>query len=108
VTEHEDGCAIEIGDECNCRAVRRCWRCGEACGYDGWDHVHDSGLGIGSCGPLVRLHTICECKSHDHGRGHGGILLPALHPEHNCKPAPFGLCPCGRRWRKAGMGWVPK
>jgi hypothetical protein len=31
------------------RLPRTCPRCGELCVYDGWDHVHRSGLGIGSC-----------------------------------------------------------
>jgi hypothetical protein len=31
------------------REPKACPRCGELCVYDGWDHVHRSGLGIGSC-----------------------------------------------------------
>ena len=30
--------------------AKLCPRCGEKCHYDGWDHVHRSGLGVGSCG----------------------------------------------------------
>lgn len=31
------------------REDQTCPRCGEVCSYDGWDHVHRNGLGIGSC-----------------------------------------------------------
>lgn len=34
------------------REPQSCPRCGEMCAYDGWDHVHTTGLGIGSCGPV--------------------------------------------------------
>ena len=30
-----------------------CPRCGNWCVYDGWDHVHGNGLGIGSCAVVV-------------------------------------------------------
>lgn len=36
----------DIRDE---REPTRCPRCGVLCTYDGWDHVHPSGIGIGSC-----------------------------------------------------------
>jgi len=35
------------------REPRPCPRCGEVCTYDGWDHVHPNGLGIGSCRPVA-------------------------------------------------------
>lgn len=33
------------------RNPKVCPRCGNWCVYDGWDHVHGSGVGIGSCTP---------------------------------------------------------
>lgn len=33
------------------REPRTCPVCGELCHYDGWGHVHASGIGIGSCAP---------------------------------------------------------
>lgn len=35
------------------REPKACPLCGETCTYDGWDHVHRSGLGIGSCRPAA-------------------------------------------------------
>ncbi|MFL6416762.1 MAG: hypothetical protein ACJ74Y_13955 [Bryobacteraceae bacterium] len=37
------------------REPKSCPRCGEMCVYDGWGHVHRSGLGIGSCRPEGHL-----------------------------------------------------
>lgn len=31
------------------REPKPCPRCGAICTYDGWDHVHPTGIGIGSC-----------------------------------------------------------
>ncbi len=31
------------------REPKTCPRCGQVCTYDGWDHVHPNGIGIGSC-----------------------------------------------------------
>jgi hypothetical protein len=38
--------AAEPADE---REPKACPRCGQMCHYDGWDHVHPNGIGIGSC-----------------------------------------------------------
>lgn len=35
------------------RDPKPCPKCGQVCVYDGWDHVHANGIGIGSCGGLV-------------------------------------------------------
>lgn len=56
---HEPGCPAPSDGPCRCRADRLCWRCGERVTYDGWDHVHENGIGIGSCSPRRRT------RSHD-------------------------------------------
>ncbi len=35
------------------RDPKPCPRCGVVCTYDGWDHVHPNGVGIGSCTPDI-------------------------------------------------------
>lgn len=56
---HESTCAVVTASgDCNCRADRPCPKCGETCHYDGWDHVHGNGRGIGSCmGDLSKVRT---------------------------------------------------
>lgn len=39
----------KVGHQTDPRDDLPCPKCGEICRYDGWDHVHRSGLGIGSC-----------------------------------------------------------
>lgn len=43
--EEGDGCP-QLHDD---REAKTCPRCGQICTYDGWDHVHPDGVGIGSC-----------------------------------------------------------
>jgi hypothetical protein len=57
--QHEAFCSARTPDgPCSCRAPRRCPRCGVICRYDGWDHVHPNGLGLGE-------PTACTLVSND-------------------------------------------
>ena len=62
------------------RDPKPCPRCDEVCRYDGWGHVHASGLSIGSCvrtPPERRVHNHAPYRPACNEREVGGQLRGA-------------------------------